>query len=60
MNALGLIELLKETKRLELDLAIHKQYRDIASDAEREINEYLINQAEKKLRELSMIAVYQR
>jgi len=60
MNALELVELLKETERLELDIAIHKKYRKTASRTESEINEYLIAQAEKKLYELNKLALYER
>ena len=60
MNALEIVELVKETERLELDITIHKKYRKMASRTESEINEYLIAQAEKKLYELNKLALYER
>ena len=60
MNALELIEYLDEIRRLEVDLAIHRKYREVASQSESEINEALIMQTMRKLGELKKIAHYAR
>lgn len=54
------LELIDEIERLELDLSIHRRYRDFALQGEYEINEYLIEQTERKLGNLNKLAHYSR